>query len=97
MFGPTLRLSTCAKCGEREEHPTHGPLAVPAGHAFVPKFIPTRWVGEQHVMEDLGCIPTLADWLTRIASEPWMNRARRLSQELERDDPRILEGKEKDS
>ena len=23
---------------------------------------PTRWVGEQHVKEDLGCIPSFADW-----------------------------------
>jgi hypothetical protein len=47
------------------------------------KQIPTRWVGEQHVTEDLGFIPTMADWLKTIQSEPWMNRSRRLSQELE--------------
>lgn len=38
------------------------------------KLIPTRWVGEQHVLEDLGRIPTLADWLCRIQPEPWMGR-----------------------
>lgn len=46
------------------------------------KKIPTRWVGEQHVQEDLGCIPSLADWVMKIAPEPWMNRARKLSREL---------------
>lgn len=45
--------------------------------------IPTRWVGEQHVIEDMGKIPTAADWLTCIQPEPWMNRSRRLSEELE--------------
>lgn len=47
------------------------------------RHVPTRWIGEQHVQEDLGCIPTLADWLMKIAPEPWMNRSRRLSVELE--------------
>ena len=47
--------------------------------------IPTRWVGEQHVQEDLGKIPTAQDWLECIKPEPWMNRSRRLSQELEQE------------
>lgn len=55
-----------------------------AGHAFKPKLIPVRWIGEQHVQEDLGQIPTAADWLRRLAAEPWMNRSRKLSRELER-------------
>ena len=33
------------------------------------RVIPTRWVGEQHVKEDLGRIPTLADWLRCIRAE----------------------------
>jgi len=28
--------------------------------------------GEQHVLEDLGRIPTLRDWLGRIQPESWM-------------------------
>jgi hypothetical protein len=47
------------------------------------RVIPVRWVGEQHVREDLGRIPSLADWLRRIAPEPWMTRSRRLSEEIE--------------
>lgn len=47
--------------------------------------IPVRWIGEQHVLEDLGRVPTLADWLTRIDPEPWMNRSVRLSRLLEQE------------
>ena len=43
--------------------------------------IPTRWVGEQHVTEDLGHIPTAADWLRELPLKPWMVRSRRLSAE----------------
>ena len=42
------------------------------------KVIPTRWIGEQHVHEDLGRIPTFADWVKAIRPEPWMGRATRL-------------------
>ncbi len=34
--------------------------------------LPVRWIGEQHVTEDLGRIPAAADWLRSIAHEPWM-------------------------
>lgn len=47
------------------------------------RVVPTRWVGEQHVREDLGRIPTASDWLRCIRPEPWMNRSRPLSRELE--------------
>lgn len=40
--------------------------------------VPTRLLGEQHVREDLGCIPTLADWLLKIRAEPWMGHAAKL-------------------
>jgi hypothetical protein len=45
--------------------------------------IPVRWVGEQHVQEDLGRIPSATDYLRLITPEPWMHRSRRLSQEME--------------
>ncbi|MEO8245410.1 MAG: hypothetical protein ABI832_24320 [bacterium] len=38
------------------------------------RVIPTRWVGEQHVREDLGFIPSFADWVKAIRPEPWMGR-----------------------
>jgi hypothetical protein len=36
------------------------------------KQVPVRLIGEQHVKEDLGRIPTAQDWLSRIKPEPWM-------------------------
>ena len=47
------------------------------------RFIPTRWIGEQHVTEDLGRIPAATEWLSKIQAEPWMNRSRKLSKEQE--------------
>jgi hypothetical protein len=43
--------------------------------------IPTRWIGEQHVREDLGRIPSFADWARAIRPEPWMGRATTLGVE----------------
>jgi hypothetical protein len=36
------------------------------------RILPVRFIGEQHVIEDLGRIPTVADWLAKIHPEPWM-------------------------
>jgi len=36
------------------------------------KEVPVRYIGEQHVKEDLGRIPTAQDWLTQIKPERWM-------------------------
>jgi hypothetical protein len=36
------------------------------------RVLPVRFIGEQHVMEDLGRIPTVADWLGKIRPESWM-------------------------
>lgn len=47
------------------------------------KVIPVRWIAEQHVQEDLGTIPSLSDWLRNLQPEPWMNKPRQLSKELE--------------
>jgi hypothetical protein len=95
IFGNTITLSTCARCGKTaDEHVlTTGtdPAAIEAAqddpneHEFTIKTIPSRWVGEQHVQEDLGRIPAATDWLRQIEPLPWMNRARRLSRELERE------------
>ena len=34
--------------------------------------VPVRYIGEQHVKEDLGRLPTVQEWLTRISPERWM-------------------------
>ena len=36
------------------------------------RVLPVRFVGEQHVLEDLGRIPTVQDWLGKIQPESWM-------------------------
>ena len=36
------------------------------------RVVPVRFIGEQHVLEDLGRIPAVADWLGRIQPESWM-------------------------
>jgi hypothetical protein len=45
------------------------------------RILPVRWIGEQHVREDLGRIPSFADWARAIRPEPWMGRASRLDVE----------------
>ena len=45
--------------------------------------VPVRQIGEQHVMEDCGRIPTVADWLGCIQPEPWMKKVAMKSKELE--------------
>ena len=51
------------------------------------RIIPVRYIGEQHVNEDLGRIPSLADWLRRIQpaeEDHWMfGRGKNLEKELE--------------
>ena len=50
------------------------------------RVVPVRYVGEQHVNEDLGRIPTLADWLRCIQpneEDSWMfGRGKNLEKEL---------------
>ena len=38
------------------------------------KDVPVRLVGEQHVKDDLGWIPTVKDWLENLSVRPWMGR-----------------------
>ena len=45
------------------------------------KKVPVRYVGEQHVREDLGRIPTVQDWLLQIKPQRWMY-GQRLDEEL---------------
>ncbi len=47
------------------------------------RVIPTRWVGEQHVREDLGDIPSFADWARAVRPEPWMGRTPKIEEEVE--------------
>ncbi|MEM8855118.1 MAG: hypothetical protein AAGD34_15545 [Pseudomonadota bacterium] len=38
------------------------------------KAVPVRTIGEQHVQDDLGWIPSVKDWLQHINFQPWMGR-----------------------
>lgn len=38
------------------------------------KPVPVRTIGEQHVTDDLGWIPSVKDWLQHIHPQPWMGR-----------------------
>jgi hypothetical protein len=42
------------------------------------KEISTRDLAEQHVIEDLGCIPSLDEWLKKMPEEPWMMGVRKM-------------------
>jgi hypothetical protein len=44
--------------------------------------VPTRWIGEQHVQEDFGWIPSAVDWLRQIQPAPWMMRPQKLPKEV---------------
>lgn len=47
------------------------------------RMIPTRWVAEQHVKEDLGRIPSIQDWFSQIRPQSWMGKTLKLEQQLE--------------
>src|SRR3954453_23279772 len=49
----------------------------------VGRAVPVRQVGEQHVLEDLGRIPTALDWWSILAVRPWMLRPGRRSGDLD--------------
>jgi hypothetical protein len=52
------------------------------------RVVPVRYIGEQHVQEDLGRIPTVAEWLERIEPARWMlGRGKDLARELEKEQP----------
>ena len=42
------------------------------------RVLPVRLIAEQHIIEDLGRIPSFADWVRAIRPEPWMGQAGRL-------------------
>ncbi len=46
------------------------------------KEVPVRVIGEQHVMEDCGFIPSVQDWLKGIPSEPWQRKTQKIERTL---------------
>jgi len=45
------------------------------------RLVPVRIIGEQHVKEDCGWIPTIKDWLENITAQPWMHRPEKLNRQ----------------
>lgn len=41
------------------------------------KIVSVRDVAENHILEDLGFIPTVSDYLNHMTIEPWMSGAKR--------------------
>lgn len=61
------------------------------------KIVYTRYVGEQHVLEDMGFIPTLEDWFENMELQNWMmNRDKRV-RDFGKEIPRSLRGKIRES
>jgi hypothetical protein len=54
--------------------------------------VPVRLIGEQHVIEDCGYLPTPQDWLRCLKPEPWMNRPLKLSRMLGEQIQRPVDG-----
>lgn len=46
------------------------------------RMIPVRWIGEQHVKEDLGRIPTIQDWFVQIKPASWMGKTEKIEDSL---------------
>ena len=53
-------------------------IGLPARH-----LVPVRLIGEQHVGEDLGFIPSFVDWVRCIRPEPWMGRAQPIHRDVD--------------
>ena len=58
-------------------------LTLTAAEGGNPRVIPTRWVGEQHVKEDLGHIPSFADWARAIRPLPWMGQTQKIEADVD--------------
>ena len=52
------------------------------------RMIPVRWIGEQHVKEDLGYIPTIQDWFSCIKPSPWMGKTEKIEGSLNEQEQR---------
>lgn len=61
------------------------------------RIVYTRYVGEQHVLEDLGFIPTLEDWFENMEIQNWMMNREKKVRQFGRDLPASLRLKVKES
>lgn len=54
------------------------------------RVVPVRFIAEQHVIEDLGRIPSVSDWLGEMPLKPWMGPRPRLQVEVVHEQPATL-------
>jgi hypothetical protein len=57
------------------------------------KMVPTRILGEQHVMEDIGFIPTIKDYLDHMTVQNWMFKpgdGRKLLKDIKEEDLDVI-------
>ena len=47
------------------------------------RVVPVRLIGEQHCIEDLGFVPSFADWVRCIRPQPWMGRAQPIHRDVD--------------
>ena len=47
------------------------------------RVVPVRLIGEQHVREGLGFIPSFAEWVRCVRPAPWMGRAQPLHRDAD--------------
>jgi len=52
------------------------------------KTVSVRDIAEEHVIQDLGFIPTMEDWLKEMPIQPWMSGTRKTRQVLSFHAPR---------
>ena len=38
--------------------------------------VPVHYIGNQHCLEDMACVPTLQDWIAGMQIKSWMQRGR---------------------
>lgn len=50
-------------------------LDIPRTHGTLK--VPVRQIAERHILEDIGWLPTHADWIRGLAINPWMSGAQR--------------------
>jgi len=56
-----------------------GPLELAFGKVIINSDgneVSVREIGEQHIVEDFGFIPSLQDWMMSMNYEPWMNNGK---------------------
>ncbi len=70
IFGHTIRIS-----GKRELRWFEKLVSFITGKEIkTGRKVPVRWIGEQHVKEDCGFIPSIQDWFRHIKPQRWMGQ-----------------------